>query len=544
MASLFIVVALFSFSSEKVENQFLLNDTSYFQANAPIGTAKGIFPGRVVWVYNQAVTNPAMADPSENDWGNYWALDKNCDQALVDSMLSSGIRRVGGKSDVKKAWDGIFKYFNNNHGKGFVGYTPGEKFALKINLTNSCCNSAGPTRMDASPQMVLGILRQLIEVVGVPQADIWIGDNYRTFRDEYYDKCHAFYPNVHYVDGNGGTGREQTVPTTDQILVFSDGKETASLPQHYVDATYFINMPCLKTHNEGGITLAAKNHQGSILKDGDPPAAQSAGYMHYALPAKSAGLKKYRHMVDYMGHEQMGGKTLIYIVDGLWAGKSWEGFLEKWQMSPFNNDYPSSLFLSQDAVAIESVGLDFLLEEYGSKPAAEKYPYINGADDYLFQAADPVNWPAGIQYDPEGDGTILKSLGVYEHWNNATDKQYSRNLGTGSGIELKKYTSLAADDYTDELTIGLTVNEVPAACTIYPNPAVDFITIEVANPTMLNLNVFDIQGKLVFNTNFEGNYTWNAVNLNGNRIQKGNYILKLSEKNTGKTVRTEKIVFN
>jgi len=30
----------------------------------------------------------------------------------------------------------------------------------------------------------------------------------------------------------------------------------------------------------------------------------------------------------------------------------------------------------------------------------------------------------------------LESLGVHEHWNNANDKQYSRNLGAGNGIEL------------------------------------------------------------------------------------------------------------
>jgi hypothetical protein len=30
----------------------------------------------------------------------------------------------------------------------------------------------------------------------------------------------------------------------------------------------------------------------------------------------------------------------------------------------------------------------------------------------------------------------LSSLGVHEHWNNAQDKKYSRNLKTGAGIEL------------------------------------------------------------------------------------------------------------
>ena len=48
-------------------------------------------------------------------------------------------------------------------------------------------------------------------------------------------------------------------------------------------------------------------------------------------------------------------------------------------------------------------------------------------------ADDP---PSGAFYDPDGDGTRLESLGVHEHWNNAQEKQYSRNLGTGEGIEL------------------------------------------------------------------------------------------------------------
>ncbi|MHC4323894.1 MAG: hypothetical protein ACYSUX_06445, partial [Planctomycetota bacterium] len=51
--------------------------------------------------------------------------------------------------------------------------------------------------------------------------------------------------------------------------------------------------------------------------------------------------------------------------------------------------------------------------------------------------------PSGMFYDPDHEGNVsrLESLGVYEHWNNPKDKQYSRNLGTGHGIELVKQTS-------------------------------------------------------------------------------------------------------
>jgi hypothetical protein len=63
---------------------------------------------------------------------------------------------------------------------------------------------------------------------------------------------------------------------------------------------------------------------------------------------------------------------------------------------------------------------------------------MKGICEHLQQAADPTSWPSGITYSPNHDGVPLKSLGVYEHWNNATDMQYSRNLGIGDGIELVK----------------------------------------------------------------------------------------------------------
>jgi hypothetical protein len=61
-------------------------------------------------------------------------------------------------------------------------------------------------------------------------------------------------------------------------------------------------------------------------------------------------------------------------------------------------------------------------------------PLIKNADRHLHEAALANNPPSGTVYQP--DGVRLESLGVHEHWNNAKDKQYSRNLGTGQGIEL------------------------------------------------------------------------------------------------------------
>jgi hypothetical protein len=264
--------------------------------------------------------------------------------------------------------------------------------------------------------------------------------------------------------------------------------------------------------------------------------------MHYSLPANNSGTKKYRHMVDYMGHNELGGKTLLYIIDGLWAGKSWEGFLEKWKMAPFNNDYPSSIFMSQDAVAIESVGFDFLLTEYASKTATEKYPYMSGSDDYLLQAADPANWPSGVLYDPEGDGTLLKSLGVYEHWNNAKDMKYSRNLGTGNGVELIKYTALTSDNYQNEIT-GFS-NRKTVNSKIYPNPFTESIRIDAGDDQSLNLNIYTLNGELVYNHIMNRTFNWNGISQSGSMLPGGIYLIRLTEKNSGNLVWTEKVIYN
>ena len=123
----------------------------------------------------------------------------------------------------------------------------------------------------------------------------------------------------------------------------------------------------------------------------------------------------YNALVDLMGHKDLGGKTLLFIGECIRP--------KYWSAPPFNGRPASSLFMSQDIVAIESVLLDFL-RSAGVVPAGTP-------DNYLHEAAQADNPPSGTVYDPENDGIPLQSLGVHEHWNNPTDKQYSRNLGTG-----------------------------------------------------------------------------------------------------------------
>jgi len=403
--------------------------------NAPIGVAKGVHPGRVVWVH----------DPDATDWegpgdGHWWEAS-HTNQAVVDQMMSRAIRELAGETSDAAAWDKLFRYFNQTHGKGDVGYQPGEKIAVKVNFvgmiwrwdsvdpeTYDLVNR--PDYMNTSPQMILALLRQLVHSVGVRQADIAIGDTLAYFANEYYDILHDEFPNVHYLDHAGKLGRT-AVKQSSVPLYWScrpEGCLQDYVPVSFAEADYLINLANLKSHTAAGVTLCAKNHYGSLVRW---PVQE--GYYDLHISGFPSGTGQYRALVDLMGHAHIGGKTLLYLIDGLYPGRHpIDKAPMKWNSPPFNGDWASSLFASQDPVAIDSVAFDFLWAEW------DDYPHKAGADDYLHEAAQADNPPSGTFYDPDhpGDVTRLAPLGVQEHWNNPRDKQYSRNLGTGLGIEL------------------------------------------------------------------------------------------------------------
>ena len=286
--------------------------------------------------------------------------------------------------------------------------------------------------MNTSPQMIAAVLKQLTQAAGVKQSDIAVGDSLAYFAQEYYDILHTQFPDVQYLDCRGEAGRTKMELSSVELHWSSHPEDCRQdyVPQSYAQAEYFINLANLKAHPMAGVTLCAKNHFGSLLRL--PP---ERGYfdMHKPLRQKSNG--QYRDLVDLMGHSQMGGKTVLYLIDGLYGGVHYvEQVPRKFKSAPFDNDWTSSLFASQDPVAIDSVGLDFLQAE----TAIHRYSRMPGADDYLHEAALASNPPSGTFYDPDHAGNVVRlaSLGVHEHWNDAQQKQYSRNLGKSTGIEL------------------------------------------------------------------------------------------------------------
>jgi len=396
-------------------------DAISVMSNSPIGVERGIFPGRVVWVF----------DPKVATWdgsNKYWWDEKSTSQNEADKMLNGVITSLTGEKKESKAWDALFKNFNETKNRGNNGYSITEKIAVKVNQNNTTSHG-DTTGLNASPQLVYSLIRSLTKEAGVPQKNITIFDASRFIGDNIFNKCHNDFPDVLFVDNEGGNGRIKATYVEMAIPYSVDnGKLATGLAACAVEADYLINMALLKGHGGQGVTLCGKNLYGATSID-----RNWRKNAHNNFNQDREGKDKYLTFTDFLGHKDLGGKTLLFMIDGFYAARSQDGppiIEDKWKMAPFNNRWCSSLFASQDGIALDAVGIDFLRSEW---PDLKDIAY---SEKYLVESALADNPPSKTVYDPERDGSRLTSLGVMEHWNNAVERKYSRNLGRDYGIEL------------------------------------------------------------------------------------------------------------
>ena len=471
-------------------------------ANSPIGTGKGINPGRVVWNYDGKLCD-------QNGTSGWWWEDHRTDPQVAQSMMNQALLNLTGIDDPVESWDSLFKYFNQTHyGQKDVGYQAGDKIAIKVNNIFSRYYEWTDSQDNRPcPQMVHALLWQLVNIAGVPEEDIAIYDCIFYHGDPVYKYCHADFPGVRWAEGDAtdrsgyesGPGddpgtREKVVSDPNCVIYYGDpdlvpGSGTVRLPTVVSEAKYLIDIALPRPHELAGVTLCAKNFFGTVWQPTiyDYYHHWEPAFMHKAVAALNFApdipmrpMGSYNALVDILGHKDLGGKVLLFMAECI--------RYRYWSASPFNGGPASSLFMSQDGVAIDSVLLDFLRSE-GAVVAGT-------ADNYMHEAAQADNPPSGTVYDPENDGIPLKSLGVHEHWNNSKDKQYTRNLGTGEGIELVKIlnntTAVKVRNNGDiPKTFKLYAN--------YPNPFNPTTTIKYSIPksSYVTIKLYDNLGRLV-----------------------------------------------
>ena len=422
-ASLFLIAGIMAagiFSIQTPREVMASSLKIWYKPNTPLGIAKGMFPGRVAWGHN-----PKIASWDEQT--GFWWEDRFNNQKETDQLLSQTLVSLTNLRNEKKSWDALFHFYNKTRNNRDTGYQPGEKVAIKINQNNTSSHE-NSSEINANPTLILSLLKSLVEEAGIPQENISVADPSRYITNNIYDKCHAVYPGVHYIDHVGGDGREKSTFVDNGFVYSVDFKGmTHGLATCFAEATYVVNLAIMKGHVSQGVTLCAKNFFGCTNIETDwRKNSHGSGFSQ-----SREGKRQYSVYPDFIGHKDLGGKTVLFLIDGIYSNKLLNGLPNsKWTIPPFNNEWMGSLFASQDPVAIESVVLDFALAAW---PDAPDMMYSDHAMEEMAMANNP---PSGTKYDPERDGTPLASLGTTEHWNNSTDKKYSRNLKTGNGVEL------------------------------------------------------------------------------------------------------------
>ena len=315
-------------------------------------------------------------------------------QNEINTMVQKGVMELTGELTSQGAWQKI------------IPYQPGESVAIKLNFNNlwSCSGFTSNPSMNAYPALVNAVIDGL-KSIGVPSEKIWITDPSRPVNDAfragitdqqvlYYTKCSnqaiGGRPNVlHTGYVSDGSVYSTQADRGDGVLEWINPAEV------FVNTSHIINIPQLKGHGGASITLGIKNHFGSVdfteFAGGSSP-LHTYIYSGTAYPGKNL-------LVDISDNPVFRDKTRLIIGDGL-MGHPTSNYSDPVLWKAFKDNPPEILFFGADPVAVDSVMFDYLQLESA----------LRG-------------------YSPRND-TILsiaatKGLGVFEHWNNDTEKKYS-----------------------------------------------------------------------------------------------------------------------
>jgi len=310
-------------------------------------------------------------------------------------MVQSGLQELTGKSSWSDIWYELFKRVNPS------GYQAGQGIAIKVNLNNAGSCGDGDSIIDAIPQPVIALIVGLKQA-GVREQDIWVYDAIRYITDRFRTPISSSYPGVKFYGKvcSGVTKAEfNTDPGSPSKVTFHppSGVTVADewVTEVVMDATYLINMPIVKDHGGPGVTLSFKNHFGTI---------QNPNGLHSNVGITGSQYRSdYNPLVDIYKHSAIQSKTILTVGDGLY------GALGNTNVTPgtwetFGDDYPNSLFLYTDPVAIDCVMLDILYAE----PVYHPHQSSGKVDDYLklaaavplgvYERGDPWQMPYGSGY--------------------------------------------------------------------------------------------------------------------------------------------------
>lgn len=312
------------------------------------------------------------------------------DQAVVDEMVNQGLKRLTATATTSQAWSRLIP-----------GYVTGEKIAIKVNFNNFSSTGPDPdSDINALIEPVNALIGTLVDFGFAPEEitvyDVTHGwHNGGIPQNSFINRC--LYSGVNF---EAYVGNSNPYSSREKVEFNCPPPPKPQIPDlaicnALVESDYLINMPIIKAHPFGYVTLAFKHHFGSV---------DACQQMHNYLPSYSYYEPDYSPMIDMYKNPHFGAKTVLTVGDGLfghWYNVS--GTPLRWLT--FGNNAPSSLFFSSDSVAIDSVMSDLIDVErqaqgHGSLNAKARDYLVLAEQEKLgvHEAGDPWQSPAGSGY--------------------------------------------------------------------------------------------------------------------------------------------------
>jgi len=306
------------------------------------------------------------------------------DSEKLNKVLEEGLIKLTGKKDIKSAWLDILK-----------NYQSGDKIAIKPNFNSI---NHGLAYTITSPQLINAVVKQLVEIVEVKPQNIYVYDLCKEINHDIVRKS-IHYP-VQYVErmdnrtliekiknrlryGPASADRSAEIEMRETILSEAGKRLQCYNPKVIVQAQHLINMPLLTNHIYIVNSGAMKNHYGTVRFSNNE-----------SYPVSLHGPVLNKSITDINRNPHIKNKTRIIIADGIFGVFDRGEGPGKQPWKTFNNEFPKSIFLSRDPVAIDSVMASFVARERKSRKLAVL------SHDYLEEATR--NGLGVNDYHPDG----------------------------------------------------------------------------------------------------------------------------------------------
>ncbi|MCD4675875.1 MAG: DUF362 domain-containing protein [Desulfobacula sp.] len=267
---------------------------------------------------------------------------------VVRKMLDHGVKVLSGSDDVSKAWKEFFQR------RDIV--------ALKV---NPIARRSGSTK----PEVCYALAESIRDNVGVPLDQTIVFD---VSRDDLVGAGYCL---------NQKKGTVQVYQSDTYSEFISVGGVKAKISRIITEeCTALVNIPLLKTHKSSGISIALKNHYGSIPKD----VVRDDAYRYH--------MDRFKNLTYLNLMPPIYDKTRLIVVDGLVSQYNRGPHGDPRYQWKFNG-----IIMGTDPVAVDSVCLNI----------------IN--DKRMENSLDPLVLPYLDWARQEGLGTnLLERIEVYD----------------------------------------------------------------------------------------------------------------------------------